>query len=190
MDWGRLAYLVLLLLAVGGWVIVQNRQTLGKTAKQAVAWVLIFLGAILAVGIWDDIRVSTFPRQSVIEGASQIELPRARDGHYYMVLSIDGTAVEFMVDTGASEMVLTRHDAARVGIDLDRLDYYGTAYTANGRVRTAPIRLQRVEAGPFVDGNVSAWVNEGEMDQSLLGMSYLRRWSRIEITGDALVLTR
>ena len=41
-DLGQLIYLVLLLLAVGSWVFMQNRQTLGKTAQQLLIWVLIF----------------------------------------------------------------------------------------------------------------------------------------------------
>ena len=66
----------------------------------------------------------------------------------------------------------------------------GRAMTAHGEVRTAPVRLDSVELGPVLDRNVRAWVNEGEMDKSLLGMSYLQRWNRIEITGNALVLSR
>ena len=43
-SWMNLAYLLLLLAAVGGWMIVQNRQRLGKMAQQAAVWVLIFVG--------------------------------------------------------------------------------------------------------------------------------------------------
>ncbi|MFT5743094.1 MAG: aspartyl protease family protein [Paracoccaceae bacterium] len=44
--------------------------------------------------------------------------------------------------------------------------------------------------GEITDSDIRALVNEGELDQSLLGMSYLGLYARIEITGDALILTR
>ena len=190
MQWGNLIYLILLGVMVVFWFVVQNRQSLSKTMQQALAWGLIFLGVIAAIGVWDDIRQTIRPSVGVVTGQGQITVPRAPDGHYYLVLDINGKPVEFMVDTGATDMVLTERDARRVGLPLDDLAYVGRAMTANGEVRTAPVRLDMVEVGPVVDRNVPASVNQGEMDQSLLGMSYLQRWSRIEITDGALILTR
>ncbi|SFT76757.1 retropepsin-like aspartic protease family protein [Sedimentitalea nanhaiensis] len=189
-EWGNLIYLILMLGMVLTWFLARNRQSIGKTVQQVLAWGLIFVGVIAAIGIWDDIRQTLRPSQGMITADGQIEVPRANDGHYYLTLLINDSPVEFLIDTGASDMVLTHADAKRVGVDLDGLAYVGRANTANGTVRTAPIKLERVGLGPVQDRNVRAWVNQGEMDQSLLGMAYLRRWERIEITGDALVLTR
>ncbi len=189
-DPARLIYLALLGVAVVGWLVVHNRQSLGRTLQQAIAWGLIFLGVIAGFGIWDDIRRTVLPAQAVVTGVGQVEVPRAPDGHYYLTLQVNDMPVVFMVDTGASQMVLSRNDARSVGLKLDELAFTGRAMTANGEVRTAPVRLDRVELGDVVDSNVRAWVNQGEMRQSLLGMSYLQRWSRIEITGRALILTR
>lgn len=188
-DIPRLIYLGLLIVALGGWLIAQSRLSLNKTLQYAVVWGLIFVGAIAVVGLWDDIsRQVTGAQQSTAHG--QIEVPRARDGHYYLTLTINDEPVRFVVDTGASQVVLTQKDAARVGLDPSGLAYLGTAMTANGEVRIAPVRLARVDLGGVVDSNLPAAVNGGEMDESLLGMSYLQRWDRIEITGDRLVLTR
>jgi aspartyl protease family protein len=52
------------------------------------------------------------------------------------------------------------------------------------------VRLKTVEVGPVRHEDVRAVVNEGEMSGSLLGMSYLQRFSSLEITGGKLVLTR
>jgi aspartyl protease family protein len=86
--------------------------------------------------------------------------------------------------------VLNAADARRVGIDLDDLAYLGRARTANGEVRTARTRVDSMSLGGITDRNVSVAVNEGQMDQSLLGMDYLQRWSSIEIREGAMVLTR
>lgn len=189
-ELGNLAYLVLLGAVLVFWFVAQNRNSPGKTMQQAIAWGLIFLGVIAAIGLWDDIRQTVRPRQAMLTEAGRIEVPRANDGHYYLTLGINGTPVEFMVDTGASQMVLTAGDARRSGIDTADLAYVGRAMTANGEVRTAPVRLESVALGPVVDRDLRAYVNRGEMDKSLLGMSWLQRWRRIEISGGALVLTR
>jgi aspartyl protease family protein len=189
-DIGNLAYLGLLGAVLVGWFITQNRQSLGKLAQQAVAWGLIFLGVIAAIGLWGDIRQTIQPRQSVVRADNSVDLPRAPDGHFYLTLMVNDVAIDFMVDTGASQVVLTQEDAEKVGLKVADLAFTGRATTANGQVRTAPVRLTQVSLGPISDRNVRAWVNEGELQQSLLGMSYLQRWSKIEITGQGLRLTR
>ncbi|MGR3343085.1 MAG: retropepsin-like aspartic protease family protein [Paracoccaceae bacterium] len=185
----RLAYLVLLGLAVGGWFIAENRANLGRTARQAAVWGLIFVGAIAAVGLWSDIRDDVLPRQSVVSEGT-IEVPRSFDGHYYLVLHLNDRRLHFIVDTGATDVVLTLKDARRIGIDIDGLVFSGVASTANGTVRTALARVADVRLGNIRDRGLTVSVNGGEMTGSLLGMSYLRRFEKIEITGGGLILTR
>lgn len=189
-DFASLTYLVLLLAAVLFWFLTQNRTSLGKLTQQALAWALIFAGLLAVIGLWDDLRQTVMPRQSVFADEGRIELPRAADGHYYVTVEVNGTPVRFTVDTGASGIVLSQQDAVAAGIDTGALAYIGRANTANGEVRTAPVRLDSLAIGPIRDTGVRAFVNQGEMDGSLLGMSYLQRYSKIEITGGALTLTR
>lgn len=185
----NLLYLMLLAIAIAGWFFVQNRDSIGKLAQQAAIWGLIFLGAIAIAGLWDDIRGSLAPQQAVISDQS-IEVPRGFDGHYHLTLTVNGTDVDFVVDTGASQVVLTRQDAERVGLSPDDLRFIGSAATANGIVATAPVRLDEVALGPIRDRNLRAVVNDGELFSSLLGMEYLGRFASIEIRDDTLILTR
>lgn len=184
----QILYLVLLAVAVGGWLIAQSRGNMGKMAQQALVWGLIFLGVIAAVGLWGDIRRTTM-KLPVIDG-THVEVPRGPDGHFALSLEINGVSVPFLVDTGATNIVLTREDAARVGIDVGDLRYLGEAYTANGVVRTARVTLDRVSLGEMTDRDLRAFVNEGDMDGSLLGMDYLNRFSELSIRGDWLILSR
>ncbi len=184
----RMAYLGLLLAAVGGWVIVEYRQRLGLALRSAAAWGLIFIGAMAGYGLWTDIRTDIGPAQMTVADG-RVELPRAPDGHYYATLVLNGTEVRFMADTGATNMVLSQQDARRIGIDPDTLIYLAEAQTANGTVRTARVTLDSVELGPFRDATFQAWVTDGEMEGSLLGMDYLGLF-RIEIAGDRMILTR
>jgi aspartyl protease family protein len=189
-DINHLAYLTILLIAVIGWWIAENRHSLARVVRMALAWGFIFVGLIAAYGLWTDIRDDIRPSQAVFSEEGRVEVPRGFDGHYYLTLEVDGTPVRFVVDTGASEIVLSRQDAARVGLDPDRLDYLGTASTANGQVNTARAILGELALGGIVDRNVGVSVNSGEMDTSLLGMSYLQRFERIEISDGRLVLER
>ncbi|MEQ9258931.1 MAG: TIGR02281 family clan AA aspartic protease [Roseovarius sp.] len=189
-DTARLLYLALLGGAICLWFFAQNRQSFGKVTQQALVWGLLFVGVIAAFGLWGDIRNTVTPGQAMITEAGRIEVPRGPDGHYYLTAEVNGAPVNFVVDTGASQIVLTQADARAAGLDLANLAYVGRAFTANGEVRTAPVRLERIAIGPISDEGVRAVVNEGEMDQSLLGMDYLQRFSSVEISGGRLVLTR
>lgn len=188
---GRLIYLVLLGLVIGGWFFAQNRKHLNRTLQQAILWVFLFSGVILLYGLKDDLRQQIMPRATLQQADStRVALKRAADRHFYATLRINGENVVFVVDTGATDIVLSSADARRVGIDLENLAYIGVANTANGEVRTARVKLDVVELGEFTDRRVTAWVNKGDMDMSLLGMAYLSRYSRLEISGDTLFLTR
>lgn len=189
-DIGRLIYLALLGAALLMWFVTHNRQSLGKTLQQVMAWVFIFVGVIALVGLWEDIRSSVGPAPQMSVTGNSVEVPRAYDGHYYLPVLVNGELITFLVDTGASQIVLNAQDAKRAGIDPDQLNYFGRALTANGEVRTAPVRLETLTIGPITDQNVSAWVNEGELDKSLLGMEYLHRFSSIQFADGKLILSR
>lgn len=182
----RVGYLAIILVALGGWVLVEFRQRMGQALRMALAWGLIFVGVMAGYGLWSDIRRDIMTIQEVAQDGT-VEVPRAADGHYYLTVMINGTAVPFMVDTGASGMVLAEGDAEKLGIDLGELSFLGQANTANGVVRTARITLPLVELGPFRNEDFQAFVTEGELDQSLLGMDYLGQF-RMEFDQGKLVL--
>lgn len=185
-DFPRLIYLVLLGSVIAGYFLLENRNRLGKTAQQAAIWGLIFLGAIAIAGMWGDIKRSAYPTEAVVRGDT-LEVPVAEDGHFYLTAEINGAKVLFVVDTGATEIVLTQRDAERAGLDPSTLNYFGTAMTANGLVETAPVRLDRFTIGNITDTDLPAVVNGGDLDTSLLGMSYLGRFETV-LRQDRLIL--
>jgi aspartyl protease family protein len=185
----RLAYLGLLAAALGGWFFMQLRGNLSRTLQQLAIWALIFVGVIAGYGLWNDIRRDVMPVQAVLQDG-RIEVPRGPDGHYHLTVEVNGVPVAFVVDTGATDLVLSQADARAVGIDPDSLSYLGTAQTANGSVAIAQVRLDVVRLGGIEDRNLRAVVNGGELDGSLLGMGYLGLFAHIEIVDDRLILTR
>ena len=94
-----------------------------------------------------------------------------------------------MVDTGATGLVLTKEDATRIGFNPETLRYSQSAYTANGIVPSAPVILSSVFIGATEHERVRASVNGGDLHSSLLGMSYINRFSEFRIVKDLLYLT-
>ena len=189
-DPANLVYLVVLGCAVMLWFLAANRHSMGRNLQQAAVWGLIFIGVIAAIGLWDDISRTVAPAQSVSRDGTRIELPRAPDGHYYLDAAVNDAPVRFVIDTGASDIVLSHRDAVNAGLHPEGLAFTGQANTANGLVRTAPVRLDNLTVGGVTDRGLRAVVNEGDMAASLLGMRYLQRFTTVQITGGKLVLER
>ena len=55
----RLVYLLLLLTAVGGWFIAENRTSIGRSLRMFLAWGLIFLGVVAIYGLRTDRRFTS-----------------------------------------------------------------------------------------------------------------------------------
>jgi aspartyl protease family protein len=133
--------------------------------------------------------------QSVTTGAmpagaasSAASITKAADGHFWAEAAVNGKAVRFLVDTGATTVALTHDDALRLGFAPKPADYTYTVTTASGATRAAPIKLTAVSvAGARVE-NVDALVIETGLSTSLLGMTYLGRLSRFEATPTSLIL--
>ena len=191
-DTASIIYLSLFGLLIGGSYLIANRHRMGQVAQQAAIWFFIFVGAVLVIGNWDRVTQAALPTQSYVEadGAEIVDVPQRRDGHYYLRLDVEGTPVTFVVDTGATDLVLSRDDARRAGIDPDALRYSGRALTANGAVGTARVVLDTVALGDLVDRDVPAVITDGDLQVSLLGMSYLSKFGRIEIADGRLRLIR
>ena len=189
-DLASFIYLSVLVAVILGSVLMSRRGELGKVFRQAGIWLLIFMGVVALVTSLQDIRQSDKSMSFQKSENGSIIIPKEVDGHYHLTLTINDRTIDFLVDTGASDIVLTRQDAARVGFDPDRLDYWGTANTANGRVRLATVRLETVRLADLVDRNILASVNDAPMEKSLLGMRYLSRFRAIEMTKNQMILRR
>ncbi len=120
--------------------------------------------------------------------AGQGQIAKAADGHYWADGQVNGSAVRFLVDTGATAVALTPDDARRLGFTPANLSYGYKVMTAAGQARAAAVKLKSVTiAGTRLD-NVDALVIEKGLDTSLLGMTYLGRLASFQATRQALIL--
>jgi len=128
------------------------------------------------------------PRQPTTSGRS-LMLESDRQGHFKVEARIDGRHIDFMVDTGASLVIMRESDAAQIGIRPRPSDYTATVSTANGKIKAAPAKLDRIEIGGITVYDVQALVLPDEaLWQNLLGMSFLSRLKRYEVADGRMVL--
>jgi aspartyl protease family protein len=152
------------------------------------AWVV---GLVIAVLLFQDFVEGTRnpnrnPRgEAGPGGALQVVLQRNREGHYVADGTINGRPVEFLVDTGATQVALPLDLARGLGLPLRP---GGIGRTANGDVEVWSTRLDSVSLGGLAAEHVPATVLPGlKGGEVLLGMSYLKRFELIQ-RGNTLTL--
>ncbi len=152
-----------------------------KSLAVVAAATLSALGAGAALGV---ARTAPAPPQA------DARIDKAADGHFWAVAQVNGRPLRVLVDTGASEVALTRADARRLGVEVAGLDYDKPVMTADGRMQAARVRLARVTVGDAEVRDVDALVVRRGLNTSLLGMSYLGRLSGFAADREGLTLRR
>ncbi|MGD8629114.1 MAG: retropepsin-like aspartic protease [Gammaproteobacteria bacterium] len=149
-------------------------QRLGKGMIIA-AWVLLLV--LLTWFFNDRLDAQRNPNRQ-LEAAPPGEVPevrlqRNRYGHYVASGTINGHPVEFMLDTGATDVSIPAAVADKIGLQRGRRAFY---QTANGTISAWRTTLDEVRLGPLRLGPVAASINPaGSDDAVLLGMSFLRQ---------------
>jgi aspartyl protease family protein len=169
---------------------------------EALLWGAVALGGFAIIYFFDDLKGAFAPDGDVPSLTAQTESDRQNSfaaevrlkadprGHFVFDADVNGRKAIFMADTGATLVVLTFEDAARVGLSPHALDFSGLAQTANGIARVAPVTLDRVRVEDITIRDVPAVVAEkGALATNLLGMSFLGRLKSFQMQGSELVLT-
>ena len=121
-------------------------------------------------------------------GNAKIVLSAGPGGHFVASGAINGQAVQFVVDTGASMVSLSQSEAERIGLKFSH-GQRGMASTANGPVPVHTVTLSSVRVGEVQVYNVQAMVVPAPMPYVLLGNSFLSRFS-MKRENDTMTLER
>jgi aspartyl protease family protein len=208
----HLSITILLLLQAGGACCAADIQVLGLTAGKAVVRIDGGKAQTLAVGqvspegvklLAATSEAATFEsdgkRQTLAAGqgmavattappsrGNSVTLSADSNGHFITTGAINGVNLRFLVDTGATTVVLSGADARRAGINY----LAGTramTQTANGVIPAYAVKLDTLRVGDISSNNVDALVVEGEkLPIALLGMSFL---NRMEMKRDGQTMT-
>lgn len=125
---------------------------------------------------------------SAATGAQSVTLSAGAGGHFMADGQINGGAIRFLVDTGASTVAIPAREAVRLRIDYKR-GRPGTTQTAGGPTAMYIVRLDSVRVGNIELLNIDAMVIEQGLDISLLGNTFLNRMD-MRRDGQTMTLTR
>lgn len=197
MQAGQLVFLVIILIFVAGGTFGRRRRA-GELISGAAMWVAIFGVALIAysyrveiTGVAGRIFGELAPGVAVVDAErGTATFRRGLGGHFEVNATINGHTTPMIFDTGASAVVLTTADARAAGIDTKNLRFDIPVSTANGTGMAARATLDTVEVGGITRRNVRAFISEdGALETSLLGMTFLETLSRYAVTSNALELT-
>jgi aspartyl protease family protein len=184
---------ILLLVASG--VLASRRFSFGKAVRDIAIWVAILAGLVGLYSFRPELEIlgqrivgELEPSRGAETNQGAMTYRRSADGHFYIDATVDGQPVRFLVDTGASDIVLSPTDAARAGFRRADLTFNRQYHTANGIGRGAAVVIASLQVGAIRFRNVPAAVNDAPMSESLLGMGFLDRLSGYEVRGDSLIL--
>ena len=186
----------LLAVAMAASLIHRYRGRLGAGMRDALIWVGLACALIAGYAYrdqWAPLRekfMSELSPGAVVSPAPGIaEVARRRDGHYVLDMQANGATLRFLFDTGASSVVIRAEDAAKLGVNVDKLNFSQVISTANGVSRAAEITLDRLTVGSISLTRVRAMVaRPGGLAENLLGMSFLERLASFSVENSRLVL--
>ncbi len=187
-NFAYLAVLVIMFTAMIWRLPAENKK---KALKSFGIWGLIIFCTVVVYSFRFELMntpvfASLFPGYGYTTGdAHELNFKKASDGHFYINAVINNVSIKFLVDTGASDTVLSPSDARKIGLDVRNLDYTKFYNTANGLVKAAPVLIQEIGIRDIRLNNVTAAVNQVGLEHSLMGMSALSDFA-INIDQDRL----
>ncbi|MFK0382235.1 TIGR02281 family clan AA aspartic protease [Agrobacterium sp. NPDC090273] len=199
-QFGQMVYLVPIAALLSAGILAGRRGSLASVIRQLAIWLVIILGLVSVYLYRYDLQAfgnrlvgGLIPGRAVVittaDGTEEIVLHKSMSGHFEANVTIDGKTIHMLVDTGASSIVLANADAAAIGIDTQNLRYSVPVMTANGRTSAAPVSLSEISIGPIARRNIPALVaQQGQLEQSLLGMSFLSTLGSLQMQTDELRL--
>ena len=134
------------------------------------------------------VRGQTYSSTGGGSGRQSVTLAAGPGGHFVAEGSVNGGAVRFVVDTGATMVTLPGNDAARLGIDFRKGEPI-TTQTASGPAAAYRVKFDTVRLGNIELNNVDGIVMETGLGVALLGMTFLNR-VEMRRDGDRMTLTR
>jgi aspartyl protease family protein len=194
-DQASFVRLLVILVLVSSTIVFARGVRATEVLRNIALWSAVI--AVLVLGytfrseledVGARVRSELVPGYPLATGDGTLAVSQAEDGSFHVMGLVNGTRVEFLIDTGASDIVLTPADAERVGLDPKALDYSRRFETAHGTSLGAQAQVASLAIGPIALSNVDVSVNQSEMHNSLLGMAFLKRMDSFEVRGNRLLL--
>lgn len=166
---------------------------LKQSLKHGTVWLGVFMVLLVGYSYQEELshvavklKGNLLPFSATQNKDGSVSFTRSENGHFQVEAYVNQVPIRFMVDTGASTIVLSPSDAKRLDIDVENLSYARPISTVNGLTFAASAYLAELKIGPIVTYNVSALVSKNLSGFSLLGMNFLQRLKGFRFEGDRL----
>ena len=186
-------FLFILLIYIGYMFFARPRT---GAIKNVMLWLGIFCLLILAyafrselVNVKERVISVLIPSYSWTNNKGELVIARSSNGQFHLNATGDrNQVINFLIDTGASDVALTREDAIKLGFKASELNYTRRYSTANGISYGAPVIIKQLAINKKTFYNIEAHVASEGLDISLLGMSFIGRFENFKIIKDMLIL--
>lgn len=193
-DWQNAIPTLIMLVVLVSSIILRRDISFKKMAIYLGLWsavasvvVVVFVYRFELMEVKERVISGLNPR-SARKAGNKLVIAASLDGHFHINTSINAKSVAFLVDTGASDLMLTLSDAKKIGIDPKKLSFNKIYQTANGKSFGASVILDSVIISGVEIQKVHASISNSDMGTSLLGMSFLRKFKRYEVYQDRMIL--
>ena len=194
-EWTNVIY-ILILIALLFMGFSRKEMPIKKIFEYAGLWIVFALVALVLYSyrfeifeVKNRVFADLFPSQAINKNHQQLTINISQDGHYYINVRIKNFPVRFMIDTGASDVVIDEKIALKLGYDLRNIRYDKIFQTANGQSYGASIYFDEVDVSGVKFYNVQASITNSDLVIPLLGMSFLQKFYKYEFYRDKLILT-
>lgn len=194
-TWDHMGYALGPILILSYLLALKRNESLWKYIGQIGGWVGFLLLMVLLYSFRAEIgqlksRVvaALMPDQGFNQTPGTLSFFRSSNGHFHVEAIVNGHPVRFLVDTGASDIVIAPHVAKTLGFPRNRLNFSIPYSTANGQGRGAPVVLDSFQVGEFTLNNLPASINQASMQNSLLGMRFFNKLQGFEIQKERLTI--
>lgn len=140
----------------------------------------------------DQLEVAHSARHShfqITDNIDRQDIMRANDGLFYVSASVGSRQVRFLIDTGASHVVLS-HSDARNSNATPVPGPRSMILTAGGKVAADWVTIDEMTVDGHVLHDVKAAVPRQDIGLSLLGQNALAQFTSVHINGDHIRFTR
>lgn len=185
--------IIVLILLLSG--MITRRHSFSKLIVDFSAWVGIFIVIIFFYSYRDNIKSSfskfvsnVIPSKGIKNIDGSVTFSLSNNNHFMVDAFVNGVKVRFLLDTGATRVVLSYEDAKKIGFNVDSLKFSSPVQTANGITHTALINIEKIEIEHIMVSNIPASISKNNLGTSLLGMSFLQKLKNYNISGSYITL--
>lgn len=192
--WLGIISTIMVVILISGALIFYMKHEPSKMFKNALIWFGLIVFLVFIYSFKNDFGQikqrfvgELMPSKAQINNG-EIQIRKSENGHFQINAEINNQNIKFLVDTGASDVVIPVNIAKELGINIEQLSFNRAYNTANGRIFAAPFKIDMMEISGIRFYDIPASVSNSNLLTPLLGMSFLRKLKEYRISGNILTL--